>query len=87
MNFDKYVKFIEDSCGKEKDFIIIFKNDLREEAIEIIKKNMKIERNISNIMIQGKLKEKEATLFCHGKLIIKGFKSREELEKFLSEIF
>lgn len=87
MNWDKYVKLIEDSCGKEKDFIILLNSDLREEAISKIKEKMEVERNISNIMLQGKLMDKEITLFCHGKMIIKGFKNRKDLENFLEKIF
>lgn len=87
MNWEKYVKLIEDSCGKEKDFIILLNSDLREEAILKIKEKMEIERNISNIMLQGKVLQKEITLFCHGKIILKGFKNKKELEGFLSEIF
>lgn len=87
MSWEKYIKLIEDSCGKEKDFIILLNSDLREEAIKKIKEKMEIERNISNIMLQGKLLDKEITLFCHGKMIIKGFKNRKELENFLEIIF
>lgn len=83
MSFEKYIKLIEDSCGKEKDFIILLNGNLREEAIEKIKGKMEIERNISNIMLQGKVMEKEITLFCHGKIILKGFKSKKDLENFL----
>ncbi|MEJ5166186.1 MAG: hypothetical protein WHV67_04065 [Thermoanaerobaculia bacterium] len=87
MSWENYVKLIEDSCGKEKDFIILLNSDLREEAITKIKEKMKIERNISNIMLQGKIFDKEITLFCHGKVILKGFKNKRDLEYFLNQIF
>lgn len=87
MVWEKYIKFIEDSCGKEKDFIILLNGDLRENALNKIKNKMLIERNISNIMLQGKIMEKEITLFCHGKMILKGFKGRKELEDFLGKLF
>lgn len=84
MSWKKYIKLIEDSCGKEKDFIILLEPEYKDEAIKKIKEKMEIERNISNIMLQGKLLDKEITLFCHGKLIIKGFKNRKDLDIFLS---
>ncbi len=87
MSWERYIKLIEDSCGKEKDFIILLESDLRNEAISKIKEKMQVERNISNIMLQGKLMEKEITLFCHGKIILKGFKNRKELENYLDKIF
>ncbi len=86
MSWGKYIKLIEDTCGKEKDFIVLLNGDLREEAIEKIKRKMEIERDISNIMLQGKIENKEITLFCHGKIVLKGFKGREELNKFLEKI-
>jgi len=87
MSWEKYIKLIEDSCGKEKDFIILLEPENKDDAIKKIKEKMEVERNISNIMLQGKLLDKEITLFCHGKLIIKGFKNKNDLNNFLSKIF
>lgn len=87
MSWEKYIKLIEDSCGKEKDFIILLESNNRVDAINKIKEKMEIERNISNIMLQGKIMGKEITLFCHGKMILKGFKSKKDLESFLDKIF
>lgn len=87
MSWEQFVGHIDDTCGQEKDFILLLKQERKEEAIALIRGSMTVDRQIGNIMLQGSLKGVEATFFCNGKLILKGLGSRENLERFLQSLF
>ncbi len=87
MSWNDFVGHIDDTCGQEKDFILLLKQERKEEAIGRIKAAMTVDRQIGNIMLQGTLRGVEATFFCNGKLILKGLGSRENLERYLEELF
>jgi hypothetical protein len=87
VSWNDFVGHIDDTCGQEKDFILLLKQERKEEAIGRIKAAMTVDRQIGNIMLQGTLRGVEATFFCNGKLILKGLGSRENLERYLEELF
>lgn len=87
MSWEQFVGHIDDTCGQEKDFILLLKQERKEEAIALIRGAMTVDRQIGNIMLQGSLKGVETTFFCNGKLILKGLGSRESLERFLEGLF
>lgn len=87
MSWDQFIGHIDDTCGQEKDFILLLKQERKEEAIALIRGVMAVDRQIGNIMLQGSLRGVEATFFCNGKLILKGLGSRENLERFLESLF
>lgn len=87
MSWEDFVGHIDDTCGQEKDFILLFRQERKEEAVQAVRSAMVVDRQIGNIMLQGKLRGVEATFFCNGKLILKGLGSREHLERFLQGLF
>jgi hypothetical protein len=87
MSWQNYVGHIDDTCGQEKDFILLLKPEKKGEAIARIRAVMTVDRRIGDIMLQGTLLGTEATFFCNGKLILKGLGSRENLERFLDSLF
>lgn len=87
MSWEEFVGHVDDTCGQEKDFIILLRQERKEEAIGLIREAMTVDRQIGNIMLQGSLRGVEATFFCNGKLILKGLGSRENLERFLKALF
>ena len=86
MLLNEYVGRIEETCGEDRDFIVILKYAKREEAIERVLEKCEIERTFSGVMTQGKYKDKGISIFASGKLIIKGLKGKEEAEEILEEL-
>ena len=83
---EEYVSRIEEACGEGRDFIVILKYAKREEAVRKILEKCKIERTFSKVMIMGKYKDKDISVFITGKLILKGLKGRKEAEEILGEL-
>lgn len=77
---------IEEPCGKEKNFVVILKYAKREEAMKKILDKCEIERTISGILIKGRYKGREVSVFRTGKLIIKGSEDMGEVEGVLEEL-
>ncbi|TEU05604.1 hypothetical protein E3I90_03975 [Candidatus Bathyarchaeota archaeon] len=86
MLLKEYVSRIEEACGEGRDFIVILKYAKREEAVRRILEKCKIERTFSKVMMMGKYKNKEISVFITGKLILKGLKGRKEAEEILEEL-
>jgi len=87
MTWREVVHHIDDTCGQEKDFILLLAQESKEAASEKIRAALTVDRQIGDIMLQGKINGVEATFFCNGKLILKGLGSREALETFLEKLF
>jgi len=86
MLLKEYVSRIEEACGEGRDFIVILKYAKREEAVRRILEKCKIERTFSKVMMMGKYKNKEISVFITGKLILKGLKGKKEAEEILEEL-
>ena len=86
MLLNEYVGRIEETCGEDRDFIVILKYAKREEAIKRVLEKCEIGRTFSGVMTQGKYKDKGISIFASGKLIIKGLKGKEEAEEILEEL-
>lgn len=86
MLLKEYVSRIEEACGEGRDFIVILKYAKREEAVRRILEKCKVERTFSKVMMMGKYKDKEISVFITGKLILKGLKGRKEAEEILEEL-
>ncbi|NIO37623.1 hypothetical protein GTO27_07960 [Candidatus Bathyarchaeota archaeon] len=74
---------VEETCGKEKDFVVTFKYDKRKEAIEKILKRAKTEKSISGIVFELVFENVSFRLYKTGKAIFRDFESKEELRKVL----
>jgi ribonuclease HIII len=83
---EDYVARIEETCGEEKDFIVIFKYDKKDDAIAKILKKAKMEKSISNIIFELKFKGVSFRLYGTGKAIFRNLKSKSELHNLLTEL-
>lgn len=83
---EDYVARIEETCGEEKDFIVIFKYDKKEEAIAKILKKAKKEKSISTIIFELTFKDVSFRLYGTGKAIFRNLKERSELQNVLVEL-
>jgi len=81
-----YVARIEETCGEEKDFIVIFKYDKKDEVVAKILKKAKTEKSISNIIFELTFKGVSFRVYRTGKAIFRNLKDKNEVQNILSEL-
>lgn len=86
VSIDDYVARIEETCGEEKDFIVILKYDKKEEAITKILQKAKKEKAISTIIFELTFQNTSFRLYGTGKAIFRNLKDKNELQKVLSDL-
>lgn len=83
---EDYVARIEETCGEEKDFIVIFKYNKKDDAIAKILKKAKMEKSISSIIFELTFKGVSFRLYGTGKAIFRNLRSKSELQNILAEL-
>jgi len=83
---EDYVARIEGTCGEEKDVIVIFKYDKKDEAIAKILKKAEVKRSISSIIFELTYHNVSFRLYGTGKAIFRSVKDRNGLNKILSDL-
>lgn len=83
---EDYVARIEETCGEEKQFVVIFKYNLKNQAIAKILNKAKVQKSISRIIFELTLGEVSFRLYGTGKAIFRNLKAKEELRKVLADL-
>jgi ribonuclease HIII len=83
---EDYVARVEGACGAEKDVIVTFKYEKKQEAISNILKRATLKNNISGIIYELNFDDISFRLYASGKIIFRSIKNREELNKILSSL-
>jgi hypothetical protein len=83
---DDYVARIEETCGKERDFIVILKYEKKDEAIAKILKKAKIQKSISSIIFELTFKSISFRLYGTGKAIFRNLKDKSALQDVLVDL-
>lgn len=83
---EEYVARTEGTCGKEKDVIVIFKYEKKDEAINKILKRAKVEKSLAGIVFELTFKNFSFRLYQSGKAIFRSLKNEDELNAVLSEL-
>jgi len=83
---EDYVARIEGTCGKEKDVIVIFKYDKRDEVVKKILEKAVTKRSIAGIVTELTYRNFSFRLYGSGKAIFRGLKDKDELNAILSEL-
>jgi hypothetical protein len=83
---EDYVARTEGTCGKEKDVIVIFKYDKKDEAIKKIMGKAAMKKSIGGIISELVYKSFSFRLYGSGKAIFRDLKDKEELNSLLSEL-
>ncbi len=83
---DDYVARIEETCGEERHFIVIFRYNLKNEAIARILKKAKMEKSTSRIAFELSFRDVSFRLYVTGKAIFRNLKDKEELRKVLADL-
>jgi len=79
-----YVARIDGTCGEEKDIIVTFKYDKKDEAIAKILKRAELRKSIANIVFELAFEMHSFRLYPSGKAIFRSLKDKEELNRILS---
>lgn len=83
---DDYVARIEGTCGAEKDIIVIFKYDKKDEAIASISKKAQLKNTIAGIISEMTFQDISFRVYKSGKAIFRSIKNKEELYKILATL-
>jgi len=83
---DDYVARIEGTCGKEKDIIVIFKYDKKDEVAKRILAKATLKKSIGGIIFELAFQNCSFRLYGSGKAIFRDLKDKEELNALLAEL-
>lgn len=83
---EDYVARIEGTCGAEKDVIVIFKYEKKEEAVARILKKAELKNNLSGIIYELAFNGTSFRVYSSGKAIFRGIKNRETLNALLASL-
>jgi len=85
-SIDDYVSRIEGTCGAEKDVIVVFKYEKKDEAIANILKKATLTNKIAGIIFELTYQDASFRLYSSGKAIFRSIKNREELNNLLASL-
>lgn len=86
LTLEDYISRIEGTCGEEKDVIVVFKYDKKDEAITNILKKAKIKNAIAGIIFELTFQDITFRLYTSGKAIFRRIKNREDLNRILERL-
>ena len=86
MKLDDYIARIEETCGEEKDFVVVLKYDTLSEAMNKILQKATLIHSVSNIIFDLKFKNASFRLYKNGKIIFKKLKDKKEVETLLKNL-
>jgi ribonuclease HIII len=83
---EDYVARIEGTCGEEKDVIVVFKYDKKDEAIARILKKATLKNTIAGIIFELTFQDTSFRLYTSGKAIFRSIKNKQELNDLLANL-
>ena len=83
---EDYVARVEGTCGAEKDVIVFFKYEKKDEAIANILKKAKVINKIAGIIYELTFENYSFRLYTSGKAIFRSVKNRVELNNLLEKL-
>jgi len=83
---EDYVSRIEGTCGEEKDVIVVFKYEKKDEAIAQILKKAQLKNTIAGIIYELTFQDTSFRVYTSGKAIFRSIKNREELNQILKAL-
>ena len=86
VSVDDYVSQIEGACGAEKDVIVVFKFEKKDEAISKILKKATVKNKIAGIIFELTFQDQSFRLYSSGKAIFRGVKNKQALNSLLEKL-
>ncbi|MEM1566679.1 MAG: hypothetical protein QW510_06340 [Candidatus Bathyarchaeia archaeon] len=85
-SLEAYIARIEEACGEEKDVIVHFRYEKKDEAIGKMLRKAKVERTISGIIFDLTYKDLAIRLYNTGKAVFKKAKNKSQVQEVLAEL-
>jgi hypothetical protein len=83
---EDYVARLEGACGAEKDIIVYFKFEKKEEAIANILKKATLKASLAGIIYELSFEGRSFRVYTSGKAIFRSIRDREELNRILAAL-
>jgi trehalose-6-phosphatase len=83
---EDYVARTDGTCGKDKDVIVTFKYDKKDDAIKKILGKAKLQKSIAHIIFELTFGDASFRLYSSGKAIFRNMKDKDELNNILSQL-
>jgi ribonuclease HIII len=83
---EDYVARVEGTCGAEKDVIVTFKYEKKQEALTRILKRATLKNNLQGIIYELTFEDISFRVYSSGKAIFRSVKNREELNRILAAL-
>lgn len=83
---EEYVARVEETCGEEKDFVVVFRYDKKDEVITKILDKTSIQQTISQVIFELTFGKISFRLYGTGKAIFRKMKDETELKKVLANL-
>jgi trehalose-6-phosphatase len=83
---EDYVARTDGTCGKDKDVIVTFKYDKKDDAIKKILNKAKLQKSIAHIIFELTFGDASFRLYSSGKAIFRNMKDKDELNNILSQL-
>ncbi|MCW4024544.1 MAG: hypothetical protein NWF01_05865 [Candidatus Bathyarchaeota archaeon] len=83
---DDYVARIEGVCGAERDVVVIFKFEKKDEVIQKIMQRTQHKNTIAGVIYELTFKEYSFRLYTSGKAIFRSIKNKQILKKLLADL-
>jgi hypothetical protein len=83
---EDYVARLEGTCGEEKDVIVFFKYEKKDEAIARILQKAQVKNKIAGIIFELTFQDTSFRLYTSGKAIFRSIKNREDLNRLLEAL-
>ncbi len=83
---EDYVARIEGTCGEEKDVIVVFKYDKKDEAIARILKKAQLKNTVAGIIFELTFQDTSFRLYSNGKAIFRSIKNKQDLNNLLANL-
>jgi len=85
-SIDDYVARIDGTCGKDKDVIVTFRYEKKDEAVKKILEKASLKKSVAGIVFELTFKNHSFRLYGSGKAILRDLKDKQELNALLSEL-
>jgi len=83
---EDHVARIEETCGEEKDFVVIFKYNKKDEVITKILEKATVKKSVSRIIFELTFQSISFRLYGTGKAIFRNLKDKDELKNILADL-
>jgi len=83
---DDYVARTEGACGAEKDVIVIFKYEKKDEALANIFKRAELKNSVAGIIHEMTFRNYTFRVYSSGKAIFRSIKNKQELYEILAAL-